>query len=119
MAREVIKFEDDDGNELSLPGKYEVCDRCDGRGSMVNPAIDGNGLSAEDFAQDPDFKEDYLNGLYDIPCRECDGLRVVLVPDEARADPKLLEQYRERVAADRRADAEERRAMMLESGMFE
>jgi hypothetical protein len=61
--------------------KFEVCPRCEGRGKHVNPAIDGHGLSAEDFDQDPDFREDYFSGVYDVPCYECKGDRVVKVPN--------------------------------------
>lgn len=66
---------------VNLPGKYQVCSRCDGEGSIVNPSVDGNGISAEQFAEDPDFKEAYFAGAYDIRCPECNGQRVVVVPD--------------------------------------
>lgn len=26
---------------LTLPAKYEVCDRCEGEGKIVNPSVDG------------------------------------------------------------------------------
>jgi hypothetical protein len=67
--------------EVELPGKYEVCPRCEGRGSIVNPSVDGNGISPEQFAEDPDFEEAYFSGVYDIHCPECEGKRVVAVPD--------------------------------------
>jgi len=69
--------------QVELPGRYEVCSRCQGKGTHVNPAIDGNGLSAEDFAEDPDFEEAYFAGHYDITCQECQGQRVVPVADIA------------------------------------
>ena len=72
---------DYDEVEVTLPGKYEVCPRCEGRGSIVNPSVDGNGLDANDFAEDPDFREAYFAGAYDIKCPECHGQRVVAVPD--------------------------------------
>jgi len=56
---------------------YQVCPVCDGHGTTVNPNIDSNGLTAEDFAEDPDFKEDYMSGVYDICCQACKGQRVV------------------------------------------
>jgi DnaJ-class molecular chaperone len=60
--------------------EYEVCPTCDGKGSHVNPSIDCCGLSAEDFYDDPDFAEDYHRGMYDQPCNQCHGKRVVPVP---------------------------------------
>ena len=57
--------------------KWMICPVCEGEGKTVNPAIDCNGLTAEDFHEDPDFFEDYMNGTYDITCRACSGKRVV------------------------------------------
>jgi hypothetical protein len=57
--------------------KYIVCPVCRGEGTTVNPDIDSNGLTRDDFDNDPDFAEDYLSGVYDIQCRACDGQRVV------------------------------------------
>jgi hypothetical protein len=54
-----------------------LCPVCSGSGKTVNPNIDANGLTAEDFREDPDFAEDYMSGMYDICCAGCDGLRVV------------------------------------------
>ena len=69
-------------DEISLKARYEVCGRCEGRGSHVNPAIDGHGISAQEFAEDPDFKEAHFAGVYDVTCYECKGLRVVPVVDD-------------------------------------
>jgi RecJ-like exonuclease len=52
---------------------WMICPVCEGDGTTVNPAIDGNGLTAEDFSDDPDFREDYFSGKYDIQCRACNG----------------------------------------------
>lgn len=73
----VICNNGDGRRELSLPGKYVVCTRCGGDGEYCNPAIDGHGLTQEDFDADPDFAEGYISGRYNIPCRECKGERVV------------------------------------------
>lgn len=75
-----IQLDMQDRKEM-MPGKYEVCPHCEGEGSQVNPSIDGNGLSSEDFADDPDFEEAYFSGAYDIPCMECHGQRVIPVVD--------------------------------------
>jgi hypothetical protein len=58
-----------------------VCSRCGGEGKHTNPAIDGNGLSESDFDGDPDFKEAYFAGAYDILCTVCKGKRVEAVVD--------------------------------------
>lgn len=62
---------------------WAICNRCSGNGHIVNPSIDGNGLTREDFEQDPDFEEAYFSGMYDIPCPDCVGGKV-RVPNVAR-----------------------------------
>jgi len=68
--------EDHDGI-FELATRFEVCDLCRGSGHVVNPGIDCGGLTQEDFDEDPDFAEDYLSGVYDQPCPQCHGNRVV------------------------------------------
>jgi hypothetical protein len=65
-----------DGEELEIPAKYEVCGTCNGKGSHVNPSIDSNGITPEEFAEDPGFQEDYFAGVFDQSCNECHGARV-------------------------------------------
>lgn len=69
--------------------KYEVCDLCRGKGKVVNPNIDCQGITREDFDEDPDFEEDYLSGVYDIKCTQCKGERVVSVIDEIHCCKEL------------------------------
>ena len=62
--------------------KYEVCFRCRGEGSHVNPAIDGHGVSAQEWNDWGEESQDmYLSGGYDIPCEVCNGLRVTMDMD--------------------------------------
>jgi hypothetical protein len=68
-------------HEIEMPIKWEVCGLCNGRGAHVNPNIDYNGLTAEDFAEDPDFAENYFSGRYDQTCNECCGRTTVPVID--------------------------------------
>ena len=98
-----------------MPFKYGVCPVCRGKGTHVNPSIDCNGLTAEDFAEDPDFAEDYFSGSYDVQCNGCGGLRVVLAVDEPACGPteRLLLAYaeeadREEAAYRRQVEAERR-----------
>lgn len=104
-ARAVIRLELD-GVEHELPAHFEVCHRCEGKGSHVNPAIDGNGLTAEDFEeQGEEFREDYMAGVYDVACERCRGDRVVPVLDRKRCDQKLLAAYDEREREEREYQA--------------
>ncbi len=96
--RLTFEVEDDNGDDVEhvIPSKFEVCSNCEGRGSHVNRAIDGDGISPEDFARDPDFEEEYFAGSYDVPCDECHGKRVALVADwDAKWPEGLKEKYEE------------------------
>jgi len=73
------------GDEIRMV--WEVCEFCDGRGKYVNPNIDRDGISGDEFAEDPEFFRDYTSGCYDIQCKQCKGRRVMPQP----ADPKIRE----------------------------
>ena len=91
-------FLDDDDQEHEIPTKFEICGRCSGSGTHVNPAIDGNGLSQEDFDEaGPEFYDDYMGGVYDVRCHECKGNRVVPVPDFARLDDEEKKAWADQV----------------------
>jgi hypothetical protein len=95
-----------DGVEHELPTKWAVCSVCNGEGSHANPAVDCNGLSAEDFADDPDFAEGYMSGDYDVGCNRCEGRRVERVVDWAHVPKKLRKAYERAAEADRADEAE-------------
>jgi hypothetical protein len=81
----------------TIPDGLIVCPICEGKGKYVNPSIDSHGLSAEDFAEDPDFAEDYFRGTYDIVCKCCAGRNVVGKLRYAKY-LALLADYREQMA---------------------
>lgn len=56
---------------------FAICPTCEGSGKHVNPSIDSQGISPEEFYSDPDFEEAYFGGAYDVTCVECQGNRVV------------------------------------------
>lgn len=91
-----IEESDEDGAEPvvhDIPWRYQVCGTCEGRGTHVNPSVDSQGISEEEFAEDPDFRENYMSGMYDVTCGECGGQRVVAEPDwdALKGKPELLE----------------------------
>ena len=97
---------DADDIERELPATYAVCAVCSGTGTHVNPSIDSQGLSAEDFAEDPDFAEEYTGGRYDVPCAACAGMRVrPIVSETASQDERDLAAAIERGYYDEQAEA--------------
>lgn len=104
----VIECEAEDGSTYKLLWRAErhLCPQCEGDGTMVNPAIDGNGLSAEDFDQDPDFRESYMRGDYDVKCDCCDGLKYISEPLIDELPENIREDYLRKSEGDRRFEAE-------------
>lgn len=76
--------------EIRLKTRFEVCGQCKGKGVRVNPSIDSEGLTFEDFQNDPDFEESYFSGVYDIKCDHCDGKRVTEEIDENAVSPEVF-----------------------------
>lgn len=107
-----------DGTEETVlfPAKMVVCYTCEGKGTTVNPSIDGNGLTREDFDEDPDFAESYLRGDYDVQCRTCKGKNVVAVMDRPRCNRAQLKVYDKEQDDDAREWESERWLRMAESG---
>jgi hypothetical protein len=83
---------------MATQPKWIICPVCNGDGTTVNPAIDCNGLTKEDFDEDPQFAEDYRAGAYDITCRACNG--------RGSVRPAVIEALRQ-AAEDRRLAARE------------
>ena len=86
-----------------MTDNWIICRTCRGEGTTVNPNIDANGLSAEDFYDDPGFAEDYMSGVYDVSCGACNGTG----------------KMRESRLAELAEAAADRRLMALEDGDFE
>ena len=84
---------DGEETEVTLPTKFKVCPKCRGKGTHVNPSIDGNGLTREDFDEDPDFKESYFRGDYDVTCHRCEGRNVIAVLDRGACTKAQREAY--------------------------
>lgn len=103
IERFAMLDENGDEHEIDLPVRMEVCPDCDGHGVHVSPSIDGNGIGASEFHEDPDFAEAYFSGQYDVRCEVCKGLRVVPVVDRANADKDDLALYDACVRVERAA----------------
>jgi hypothetical protein len=115
----VLGEEIDVEETVELPAKYDVCDRCQGKGSHVNPSIDGHGISMDEWwgpDWDDESREDYMNGAYDVGCYECNGKRVVLEVDENACDKALLEAYYKDMRRKSDDDYADRRMRWAEDG---
>lgn len=97
-----------DQHGWSIPAKYEVCDRCGGRGTHDHPAF-SNGFTGDEMDEaGPDFREEYMAGHYDVRCTVCDGKRVTLVCDEEACNEherELVHELDEWAASDAETDA--------------
>jgi hypothetical protein len=91
----IYVFEETDDGEVEheIPTRWAVCPVCEGKGSHVNPSIDSGGLTGEDFANDPEFMEDYFSGQYDQPCNRCGGRTTVRAVDRDACPVDLLALY--------------------------
>lgn len=100
---------DSDEEGFWVPFRWEVCCSCNGKGRYVNPSIDRNGLTEEDFAEmGDDFTEGYFGGTYDVTCEECRGQRVSPVFCGDHRTGQLIE----KMVAERQAALAEHEAEM-------
>ena len=104
---------DELGDIVQLPSKKVVCPRCNGQGTHVNSAIDGNGLTYENFNDNPDFYSAYFKGRYDVICNTCNGQNVVDVLNEDECTPEQIKahfEYLEDLRQEESGNEAERRA---------
>lgn len=93
-----ITFTDDNDNQtvVELPSKFELCDDCQGHGTVLNESMRHYAYTAEEFSDfDDDEKHEYFKrgGRYDVPCPTCAGKRVVAVIDVEALKPAHRKAY--------------------------
>jgi hypothetical protein len=125
----VLKWYDENGDQIehSFPATNEVCSRCEGHGTHLNPSIGEHAYSAEEFAEafdDDESREQYFKrgGIYDVTCEECGGKNVVAVVDESRLSTeqkKLYAEYEEYQDEAYRIRAEDRYTQRMENGGYD
>tara|TARA_R110002020_G_C16144973_1_gene762184 strand:+ start:34 stop:390 length:357 start_codon:yes stop_codon:yes gene_type:complete len=65
---------------MSTRKEMIVCPNCGGRGITTNPSIYpvGGGFTQSEWNEmDSEFQDTYMDGGYDVRCRECRGRNVI------------------------------------------
>jgi hypothetical protein len=113
---------DDDSTTVHvLPATWEICPRCRGEGTHLNPSIDGHGITQEEWDRDwgDEERDNYFNGVYDVVCEQGCTSGKVLVGDEARmsaAQRELYVRWLEEEAERKAEEAADRRTQWYEDG---
>jgi DnaJ-class molecular chaperone len=100
----IIDKKTGDEVEHIVPSKWIICPTCEGGGTDKGRSVecDGGGFTASEWNdQDPDFRQDYLAGVYDKPCEPCAGSGKVQTIDRKLCDKKLLAQYDQDIKEER------------------
>jgi hypothetical protein len=83
-----------DEEEITLSLEWALCPTCEGNGSHVNPSIDSNGITASEMRElGDDFREEYFSGVYDIPCNQCKGEKVIPFSSDPRFEKAIQEAW--------------------------
>lgn len=107
----MITVYDDNDEIVHLKTIKEICPRCNGNG--VHDCWEGGMTADEMDEQGPEFLDDYLGGMYNTCCTECNGKSVIDVVDEDRNPKELLELYYQAEQAEHEYQAERRAEMRM------
>lgn len=83
--------DEEDNTLIQLALKPEVCCRCSGTGKTLYGSLEGMAFTQSDFDEDPDFREELMDGVYDVPCPDCMNTGVVLTLDKNENPKEIVE----------------------------
>lgn len=101
--------EDQQFYSVACHAQKAVCPTCDGEGTTLCDPLRGVAFSPEQMHDDPDFRENYFGGAYDVACDQCSGNKIVLEadPEFFNALPETIrEDFERKISNDRRHEAE-------------
>lgn len=117
--------EEGEEEEYDFPSKNEVCSRCEGYGTHLNPSIGEHAYTMQEFNDsfDEEEREQYFKrgGIYDVTCEGCDGNKVVQVVDEGAlctSEKEVYAIYESCMEERARANEEDRKTRYYESGGY-
>lgn len=101
----------DDGSEIELPFKWEICQACNGHGKSSSYL----GAFTHDEMRDEgyEFMEDYMAGHYDRACDTCGGSGKIKIADRARMSKSHWREWKAQLQADAECEAESRHERMM------
>ncbi len=99
---------------IAAPAIKVICPSCDGEGTELCGGLKGAAFSPEEMNEDPDFRESYFGGDFDVQCSECKGEKIILEPAEIEISlpTNIVDDYfrlEKQKREDDAADAAERR----------
>lgn len=111
MPTKTITVVDDEGCDVEhkVPVVWVICGVCSGEGKS---SAHLGAFSGDEMDADPDFRDDYMSGVYDRQCDECKGSGKELEVDWDTVDPAVrtaLEAHFQFLADCRAEDEAERR----------
>jgi DnaJ-class molecular chaperone len=83
---------------------WMICERCEGEGTVVHPAL--SVWTSEDRDEDPDGFEAMMEGQYDVRCPECGGNGKVREPTEEELEDRRERDEMKRTQAMENGDSE-------------
>lgn len=91
-------IDDEEDNALvELILKPDVCHRCNGTGKTLYGSLEGMAFTQSDFDEDPDFREELMDGVYDVPCPNCARMGAVLTLDTEENPKEIVERIKKYV----------------------
>jgi len=90
------EFFDEEVEDEVDQGPFVLCNRCRGKGTVWHSALAV--WTQDDVMLDPDGFQDMMDGVHDVVCPQCNGLRVV--------STEMRKAYVERVEDQRLRDHE-------------
>lgn len=95
------KSEGEEYYHILCPAKRVICHGCDGDGTELRGGLKGAAFSQEEMDEDPDFRESYFGGDFDVACSVCNGEKIILEHEEKGLPDNIMADF-ERADRERR-----------------